>query len=154
MNALTTGGCSALWLLARHSTAHCSAASDRARKLVQLGADVQFHHEVHGAVLHAVAASGNAELLKTLLQCGVTVNDAGAHARAAGGKTALHIAAQEGNAAVVLILLQQGADVTAVDAAGNTALRLCLEGGFGAAACCSMLLEAGSDACNVAAESG
>jgi ankyrin repeat protein len=154
INTLTTGGCSALWLLARHSAAHCSAASDRARKLVQLGADVQFYHEVHGSVLHAVAASGNAELLKTLLQCGVTVNDAGAHARAAGGKTALHIAAKEGHTAVVLILLQQGADVTAVDAAGNTALRLCLEDGFGAAACCSMLLEAGSDACNVAAESG
>jgi ankyrin repeat protein len=81
------------------------------------------------------------------------VDDAGASARVAGGKTALHIAVQAGHAAVVLTLLQHGADVTAVDAVGDTALRMCLNSGAKAAVCCSMLLEAGSDARNVAAES-
>jgi ankyrin repeat protein len=155
MNALTTGGCSALRLLARHSPSDCTDAPCIARELCKLGSAVRFYHTEHGTLLHAAASSGNAELLWTLLQCGATVNDAGASARAAQGKTALHIAAAAGHAAVVMILLLHGADVTAVDAAGSTALRLCLEGeARGAAACCSLLLEGGSDACNVAAESG
>jgi ankyrin repeat protein len=154
MNALTTGGCSALWLLARHCRSFCTNASFRVRKLVELGADVHFYHAVHGSELHAVAQGGNVELLKTLLQRGVNLDDAGASARAAEGRTALHIAARAGHADIVLILLQQGADVTAVDEAGSTALRLCFDASFSPAACCFMLLEAGSDACNVAAESG
>jgi hypothetical protein len=69
VNALTTGGCSALWLLARHCDASdCFDAPRIARFLVKLGANVHFHHAVHGSLLHAVAAGGSVKLLVLLLK--------------------------------------------------------------------------------------
>eukprot|EP00953_Heterococcus_sp_UTEX-ZZ885_P016156 9103-Heterococcus_DN1.PRE.1 len=123
INDLTTRGCSALWLLAR--TVGQADAPVRVRKLVELGAAVDFYSEVHGSLLHAVAAGGNSQVLKELLSCGVSLDDSKHNARL---KTPLHIAAAAGHAAMVLQLLQLGADVSAVDRSGNTALRLCMQG--------------------------
>jgi ankyrin repeat protein len=150
INDLTTGGCSALWLLARYGTSPYTHAHLKVRWLVELGATVAFYSEVHGSLLHAAAAGGNSKMLQELLDCGVRLDDS---KRDASLRTPLHTAAAAGHAAVVLQLLQLGADVSAVDRDGNTALRVCMQGRAQALACCTMLIQAGSDVFNVAPES-
>jgi ankyrin repeat protein len=100
INALTTRGCSALWLVVRHCT-HRSDGHLRVRGLVKLGAAVDFYSEVHGSLLHAVAASGRIKVLKELLDSGVMLDDSGASARNARLETPLHIAARAGHTAVL-----------------------------------------------------
>jgi ankyrin repeat protein len=150
INALTSRGCSALWLLARHCRTERSDVQLRVRGLLELGAAVDFYSEVHGSLLHAAAASGNTIVLRELLNCGVKLDDS---KRNACLETPLHTAAAAGHVAVVVQLLRMGADVSAVDCEGNTALRLCMQGDAKAMVCYTVLVKAGSDVFNVAPES-
>jgi ankyrin repeat protein len=61
----------------------------------------------------------------------------------------LHCAAQAGHLAAVQLLIDKGSDIAVTDNDGRTALRLSLQGSSDAAACFTLLLEAGGDALEV-----
>jgi ankyrin repeat protein len=69
--------------------------------------------------------------------------------RARGDATVLHCAARAGHLAAVQLLIDKGSDVAATDSDGRTALRVSLQGSCDAAACFTLLLEAGGDALEV-----
>jgi ankyrin repeat protein len=88
----------------------------RAQKLIAKGADVNQQNSYGYSALHVAAASGDAKVVKLLLEAGANVN-----ARNPTG-SALARAAQQGNAEIVRLLLQAGADVEAKDDSGWTPL--------------------------------
>jgi len=69
-----------------------------------------------------LAAEGNVDELKELLNSGVNVNACGYDSR-----TALHLAASQGKLDVVKLLLERGANVNAIDRFGSTPLNDALQ---------------------------
>ena len=81
------------------------------------------------APIHAAAANGNLNILKTLLAKGADVN-----ARQQGGFTPLHTAADSNSPEMARLFLEYGADRDAVRDNGQTALDLALGKGHEAVA--------------------
>jgi glucose/arabinose dehydrogenase len=75
--------------------------------------------------LLAAAAAGNVDLVRTILDRGVSPDT-----RDQAGNTALMVAAFRGRLEVVRLLLERDADVTAVNAGGQTAVSLAREAQF------------------------
>ena len=88
----------------------------RTQKLIAKGADVNQQNSYGYSALFAAARSGDAKIVKLLLDAGANVN-----ARSPAG-SALARAAQQGHAEIVRLLLQAGADVEAKDGSGWTPL--------------------------------
>ena len=83
----------------------------------------QFLDEDYQAyALHIAAQSGNAEIVKLLLEHGAEVD-----AKNKYGESALHVAARSGNAEIVELLLTHGADLTLSNNANFTALDIACE---------------------------
>jgi ankyrin repeat protein len=144
IEALTEGGCSPLWLVARY----CRPDYDttvRLQELVALGAHVTFYSPAHGSLLHAAAQGGNVAVVQWLFEQGLTLAAGDQRHRTAAGLTPLHCAATAGNTDVVQLLIERGSDLTAVSVAGDTPLRASLQAPTGAAACMTLLIKAGSD---------
>jgi ankyrin repeat protein len=146
----TTAGCTAAWLVARHCSEFIGVCG-YLEALFRRGAKLSTYSRQHGSLLHAAAAAGSAELLLLLLNKGLVVDDAAATGRTRSGATVLHRAARGGHLAAVQLLIDRGSDTAATDSAGRTALRLSLQGSCDAAACFTLLLEAGGDALEVMA---
>ncbi len=85
-----------------------------------------------------VAQSGNAEILRLILDAGMNEN-----AVDSDGSTPLHRAAERGFDKCVKVLLEAGADEDAADDLGKTPLHRAAYGNH--AACVRLLLEAGAD---------
>jgi uncharacterized protein len=131
---------------------HCSDYSgvyEYLETLFAKGAELSSYSRQHGSLLHAAAAAGSAELLLLLLNKGLVVDDAAATGRTRSDATVLHCAARGGHIAAVQLLIDRGSDTATTDDAGRTALRLSLQGSCDAAACFTLLLEAGGDALEV-----
>lgn len=75
-------------------------------------------------LIHAAAGSGDPELVRMLLERGVTPRIGGFK-----GLSPLHIAARAGHAEVARLLLEAGADPAQMDEAGKTPFDLAREGG-------------------------
>jgi ankyrin repeat protein len=148
LNEPTTAGCTAVWFVVRHCS-DCSGVCEYLEALFAKEAELGTYSRQHGSLLHAAAAAGSTELLLLLLNKGLVVDDAAATGRTRGGATVLHRAARGGHLAAVQLLIDRGSDTAATDNAGRTALRLSLQGSCDAAACFTLLLEAGGDALEV-----
>jgi hypothetical protein len=151
-DAVTTSGCSAVWLAARYSTqredyTRCSQLED----LFDGGADMHHYSGNHGSLLHAAAESGNVDVMMLLLNRGLVLDSNSEKYRTSYGQTPLHCAAQGGHIAMVQLLLNKGCNRKESNNQGNTALRLCLQGPRDDAACYQSLVRAGADANDVSA---
>ncbi|KAL1504252.1 hypothetical protein AB1Y20_010661 [Prymnesium parvum] len=94
-------------------------AASEARRLLELGADVDEHSMDGLSALHAASARGHVRLALLLLQRGAAVD-----ARDFGGRTPLHVAARLGCIPLVQALLGSRADARLPDAAGGVAAEL------------------------------
>jgi ankyrin repeat protein len=144
VDAATTEGCTAAWLVARYST-EAEEGCDLLDALVERGADLHHHTPQHGSLLHAAALSGSVDIMKWLLKQGLKANIDDLTLRNGAEETPLHCAAAAGHVQVVKLLIKEGCDVTATDLEGNTALRACLLGGKHCERVCEILIAAGSD---------
>eukprot|EP00953_Heterococcus_sp_UTEX-ZZ885_P025369 13788-Heterococcus_DN1.PRE.2 len=122
VDATTTEGCTAAWLVARYGTA-AGLASSLLDTLLRAGADLYHHTPQHG----------------------LTVNSDDETLRNAAGKTPLHCAVGGGFVEAVKLLIKEGCDVTATDVRGNTALRTCLLAGHYCKELFKVVLAANSD---------
>ena len=86
------------------------------RSLLRGGADVNAAQNDGMTALHWAAASGHAEMARTLLYAGATVRAA----TRLGGYTPLHLAARSGSAEIAGILLDAGADPNTYTSTGVT----------------------------------
>jgi ankyrin repeat protein len=145
INDRTTLGCTPAWLVARHC-GKLLGVCDYLQMLFDRGADANDYSLQSGSLLHAAAAGGSVDVLLMLLSKGLAVCDDAQEGRTDKRLTALHCAAQASHVAVVQLLIDRGADLTATTSAGWTVLAMCLQGPRDAAACCSLLVEAGCDA--------
>ena len=82
--------------------------AETVRKLIALGADVNYQKKDGWTPLMTAAAEGHADAVKVLLENGAKPN-----AKSKSGRTALHFATQYGQEPVVKLLLDYGADPTA-----------------------------------------
>ena len=85
--------------------------------LIAFGADLKYLSKGGVHIFHAVAAKGDADMIKLLAKKGYNVN-----VEDADGKTALHKAAESGASDTVSVLMDQGADANKVDKSGKTPL--------------------------------
>jgi ankyrin repeat protein len=143
----TTTGCTAAWLVARYGAA--STAAELLEQLFSRGADVMHYSDEHGSLLQAAAGNGDVDVIKTLLDKGLTLSSTDKTYCTSRRQTPLHCAAQGGHTAMVQLLIDHGCDVTDIDTDGNTALRLCLQGPIDDAACFTILLKAGADVLDI-----
>jgi ankyrin repeat protein len=154
VDATTTEGCTAAWLVARYST-ETEEACDLLDVLLQRGADLYHYTPQHGSLLHAAALSGSVDIMKWLLKKGLAANsDNVPRVKAEGydlilrngaGETPLHCAARAGYVQLVELLIREECDFTATDLKGNSALRACLLGGKLCDSICKLLIAAGDD---------
>ncbi len=112
-------------------------ADEAIRILIENGADPKMHGSDRGHnALHLAAGDGHAEVVKSMLDLGISPNSTD-HENA----TPLHYAASDGHEDVVKTLLDAGADPNSKDKAGRTPLHLAAdEGHYGVVA---MLLDNG-----------
>jgi ankyrin repeat protein len=94
---------------------------NKARELIDDGADVNAPDEEGESPLHIAATLDTDEAAMFLLAHGAAVNAQDHH-----GDTPLHIAARHGNDALVVGLLRHGAAVNATNALGETPLHVAL----------------------------
>jgi ankyrin repeat protein len=99
---------------------------EAAKVLAQAGSDLNAvaHNGMKVAVINTAAASGNAEIVKTVLAAGARPD----HQQQAG-YTALHEAALHDNVTMVKALLEAGADRAIRSDAGKTAADIAREKG-------------------------
>lgn len=90
---------------------------ERAKLLLDQGADVNTRTQNGGTILMAAAVRGDADAAEVFLGKGVDAN-----ARTVDGWTALMVACHSGYVEVVRLLLEQGADVNLRHQNGKTAL--------------------------------
>ena len=77
-----------------------------------------YRYGAHGYTpLHEAVASGNAEIVKFLLEL---TDNVGVNCRANSGYTPLHLAASRGHGECVRELLSHGADINCLDEYGKT----------------------------------
>ncbi|KAG9152859.1 hypothetical protein Leryth_012477 [Lithospermum erythrorhizon] len=88
--------------------------------------------------LHSAASSGNAEIVKLLLDRGADVN-----IKNGGGRTALHYAASKGWLKVAEVLISAGANLNVKDKVGCTPLHRAAS--TGKSELCEFLIEEGAD---------
>ena len=96
----------------RHTTLYRAAYKGHpsvVRVLLERGADVHAHGCARSSAMHAVAISGNAEVMQLLLKYGGT-RDVNAVLKTVE-TTPLHYAVENGNYEVVKLLLDNGADI-------------------------------------------
>lgn len=117
---------------------------DLVRMLVKSHADVEVEDHEGWRSIHNACAENYHDVVSTLLSAGADPN-----APVRGGRygdiglTPLILAAMNGASSVVDLLIDQGADVNVLSLAGNTALCVALNAGYGVIA--RRLLEAGAD---------
>ena len=104
-------------------------AADAVRALVAAGADLDVVVQgdigtAHGTATHAVAARGQADMLRLLLELG-----ASAAVVDGDGRTPLHAACERGKAECAQILIDAGADVFDADKSGLTPERAASKSG-------------------------
>jgi ankyrin repeat protein len=160
IDAKTTTGCTAAWLVARYGdTTHQYSIEIRSHsdctvcqqleRLFSMGADLMHYSDKHGSLLHAAAGNGDVAIIEHLLKKGLTLSSNDKMHYTGSKQTPLHCAAQGGHTAMVQLLIDQGCDVIDADTDGNTALRLCLQGPCDNAACFNVLLNVGADALDI-----
>ncbi len=99
--------------------------TEKAKALLDEGANVNATSKGRGTVLHGAALKGQSDLVELLVKRGAAVNAKDDKY----GATPLHLAAYKGHRTVVQILLLAGADVHAKDKEGDTPLDNALSGG-------------------------
>jgi ankyrin repeat protein len=149
VDAATTEGCTAAWLVARYSTV-VEDACDRLEALLSRGADLHHHTDKHGSLLHAAARNGSVDIMQWLLAKGLVLSNTSPAMRTSAGYTPLLCAAEAGHADMVQLLIKKKCSLTATDRNGSTALRLAVFGSVDSGACCALLIDAGSDLENLA----
>jgi len=112
---------------------------DAVRTLLKQGADVNEPQGDGMTALHWAAASGQVDLVETLLYAGANVR---ATTRL-GAYAPLHVASQSGHAAAIATLVKAGADVNMLTSTGATPLMMAALSGKADAA--RALLDAGAD---------
>uniref|UniRef100_A0AA85IXA7 ANK_REP_REGION domain-containing protein n=1 Tax=Trichobilharzia regenti TaxID=157069 RepID=A0AA85IXA7_TRIRE len=90
---------------------------EAARKLIEVGVDVNWRSYVYECYPIHVCSQGKPSILKMIIQAGANIN-----ALDSGGNTALHHAAMSGNEENVNMLLSSGVDVDIANKNGWTAL--------------------------------
>jgi ankyrin repeat protein len=158
----TTTGCTAAWLLARYGSAKrvfvtgegysTCTLTQQLEQLCSRGANLKHYSDKHGALLHAAAGNGDVDVMKLLLEKGLTLFNTDKMYYTSKQQTPLHYAAQGGHTAMIQLLIEHGCDVTDIDTDGNSAIRLCLQGANDNAACFTVLLKAGADALDIATD--
>ncbi len=111
---------------------------ERARQLIEQGANVNVVLQGDGTPLIAAAREGHVEMVRVLLDAGAKPNVA-----VSGDGMALQNAAQEGHREVVNLLLDRGADIDAgIEGDGNA---LIMASGAGHADIVTLLLDRGAN---------
>jgi ankyrin repeat protein len=146
IDAKTTTGCTAAWLVARYAT---RTTAQQLEQLLSRGADLMHYSEEHGSLLHAAAGSGDVAVMNILLQKRLTLYSSDKMYYTSTKQTPLHCAAQGGHTVMVQSLIDQGCSATDADTEGNTALSLCLKGPNDNAACFTVLTQAGANVLDV-----
>jgi ankyrin repeat protein len=95
---------------------------ERARELIDGGADVNHVDSAGETAIHGAAANGNSEMVSFLLTVGARIDIPGTNAM-----TPLHWAAGWGNLETVRVLVDAGADISIVDDLGLTAEEVAVE---------------------------
>jgi ankyrin repeat protein len=144
VDAATTEGCTAAWLVARYSTV-VEEACDRLEALLARGANLYHHTDEHGSLLHAAARNGSVDIMQWLLNKGLVLSNTNPAMRTSAGYTPLLCAAEAGHADMLQLLIKKKCSLTATDRKGNTALRMAVYGSVDNGACCALLIDAGSD---------
>jgi ankyrin repeat protein len=98
-----------------------------ARRLILLGASVNFANEGRGTPLMAAAQRGNLKIVQTLLNHGANVN---AQAKKKNNVSALFCAAEEGHDEIVQLLLDKGALPNPPTTNGATPLMMAAQQGY------------------------
>eukprot|EP00953_Heterococcus_sp_UTEX-ZZ885_P000366 730-Heterococcus_DN1.PRE.2 len=121
IDAKTTAGCTAAWLVARYSSAqgmYCPeeyniySVAQQLEQVLSRGADLMHYSDQHGSLLHAAAGNGDVD--------GCSVTDADTD-----GNTALRLCLQaHKDSAACFTLLSKGVEVKPLDSEGRSALQL------------------------------